>query len=372
MNIKTVLKTSVAAAALVAVAAPAVVTPAHAGLNNGNKNSLVMSGQIVRALIYQDNGEQSHLFNADGVNTRSRLRWIASGQMTESVKIGGVVEMNFPTSNDGGSLGVNGETNSSQTTWGFRKTEITFTHKAAGKLSLGQSSVAGDGASTQSLLSHASIGSSHGSVELMRGSSFAQSTGAITTIGTGGVANYDPGREDRIRYDTPSFGGLKLSLSQQDSGASVGANYSGKFGGVSVSAAAFYRNHASSSTSLNATMGGSVAAKHDSGVAAEFGMTREDAETGTTLEGKNWHAGVGYAAALTNLGTTGFALTFNDSEDALSKGDSGDSWAITVNQNISAVGADLYAGYVKSSYSDTTATTYEDFTTIFAGTRLNF
>jgi len=376
VNIKTVLKTSVAAAALVAIGAPAVVSQAEAGINNGNKNSLVMSGQIVRNLIYQDNGDSHQLFHADGVNTRSRVRWIVSGQMTESVGIGGLVEMNFPSSNATGSLGTagsnNGEVNT-DTAFAIRHSRIDFKHKAAGTLSIGQSSVAGDGATTQSFLPGAAIGSSGGNPEIMRASTFFNdTTKAVSAIGSSAIGNFDPSREDRIRYDTPSFGGLKLSVSHQDSGASVGANYSGKFGGVQVAAAAFYRNTAASSTTVDSTMGGSIAAKHDSGISAEFGYSKEDAPTGVLIEGKNWHAGVGYSANLTNLGSTGFVFAYGHTDDGVANGDTGKSWTVSVNQKVSSVGADIYAGYARASYDDSTANSYDDFSTIFAGTRLNF
>jgi len=52
VNIKTTLKTSVAAAALFAVAAP-VATPASAAddtLSSGNKNSLKISGYIAKSI----------------------------------------------------------------------------------------------------------------------------------------------------------------------------------------------------------------------------------------------------------------------------------------------------------------------------------
>jgi len=383
VNIKTTLKTSVAAAALVALGAPAVVAPAEAGVNNGNKNSLVMSGQIVRALFYQDNGDSSQLFNGDGVNTRSRIRWIVSGQMTESVSIGGLVEMNFPNSNFNGSLGTpatsstaginNGDVNSDS---GFqiRHSKVDFKHKSLGTLSIGQSSVAGDGAVTQSLASQTPLHSATGG-ELMRASTFFNNTtNTVSAVGSGALGNYDPGREDRVRYDTPSFGGLKAAVSYQGTGeGSVGLNYGGKFGGVQVKAAAMYRGRAAAATGQDATYGGSLAVKHDSGIAGQVGYSAEDAASGNAVEGQAWHVGLGYASNMNNLGTTSFDVTFAQSDESTADNDQGETWAVSVNQKVSSVGMDLYAGAMRASYDDGTATSnYEDFTTIFAGTKLNF
>jgi len=66
MTIKTTLKTSVAVAALFAVAAPVVSSPAEAGLANGNDNGVVISGAINRSLMYVDNGSANGWLNTDG------------------------------------------------------------------------------------------------------------------------------------------------------------------------------------------------------------------------------------------------------------------------------------------------------------------
>lgn len=376
MNIKTVLKTSVAAAALVAIAAPAVVSPAQAGLNNGNKNSVVMSGQIARTLVYQDNGTDSSLFNTDGVDTNTRLRWIVSGQATESVTVGGVVEMNMPLSNSTYSLGQKGTADSATdaTAWGMRKTEVTFKHKQAGKLSIGQGSAAGDGASTQSLGSWGASMNVQGKGGAGASTYLNSTAKTLTGISVGdSVGQYDPGRIDRVRYDTPTFGGLSLAVSYgSNSQSGVGANYGGKFGGIEVAAGAFYQKSDGAAGNVDSTAGGSIAVKHDSGISAQAGYTRENSRD-ATIEGKEWHAGLGYAADLTNLGTTGFAINYSRSTDATSIGDKGTSLGLAVNQNIAAAGTDVFLAYSRSTYDDTTtAVNYDDFSSIMAGTVLKF
>ena len=102
MSIKTTLKASVAAAALIAVAAPVISSPAEAGLANGNDNSVVISGSLNRALMYTDNGTANDWSNVDGGTDNSRLRILVSGKLTDSIKVGGVWEANLPVSNDGG------------------------------------------------------------------------------------------------------------------------------------------------------------------------------------------------------------------------------------------------------------------------------
>ncbi len=375
MNINTGLKSTVAITALVAIGAPVIVSSANAGLNNGNKNGVVMSGQIVRALIYQDDGHNSQLFNTDGFDTASRIRWIITGQMTESVSMGGLVEMNFPNSNRDFALGTAGANNGevdTDTAFAIRHSRIDFTHKAAGKLSLGQSSVAGDGATSQTFTSYPPVISASADAPLSNSTFWNNTTSSLSTVGQAAIEDYDPSREDRIRYDTPSFGGLSLAISHQDTGQSVGANYAAKYGDVQVAAAAFFKNNAGGSTTQTSTAGGSIAVKHSSGLSADISYSKEESEAGILAEGKNWHAGLGYAADLTNLGTTGFGFIYSVTEEGAADNDEGTQLAVTVNQKVASVGADLFAGFTYATYDDGTSTDFDDFSTIFTGARLNF
>jgi predicted regulator of Ras-like GTPase activity (Roadblock/LC7/MglB family) len=61
VNIKTTLKSSVAVAALFAVAAP-VANAADDTLKSGTKNSLTISGQVVRAIYHADDGVSDKTF----------------------------------------------------------------------------------------------------------------------------------------------------------------------------------------------------------------------------------------------------------------------------------------------------------------------
>jgi predicted porin len=93
---KTTLKASVAAAALFAVSAPVVSSPAEAGLANGNDNGVVISGALNRSMQYVDNGSANSWVNTDGGTDNSRLRILVSGQLTESIKVGGTWEAKLP------------------------------------------------------------------------------------------------------------------------------------------------------------------------------------------------------------------------------------------------------------------------------------
>ena len=142
MSIKTTLKTSVAAAALFAVAAPVVSSPAEAGLKNGNDNGVVISGSLNRALQYVDNGLADNWVQTDGGTDNSRLRILVSGQLTESIAVGGTWEANLPNSQPQGatsttSTGAQGAvTAGADAAFGLRVSEIKFMHATMGKLTI--------------------------------------------------------------------------------------------------------------------------------------------------------------------------------------------------------------------------------------------
>ena len=402
MNIKTALKTTVATAALFAVAAPIVIfSPAEAGINNGNKNSLVVNGQIIRQIMFADDGNNSGMFLTDGTSTSSRVRWIASGQATESVQIGGIIELNIPQSNaagtqslgtanvaasagGSGSLGTAAVTNGANTesegtdgTWGIRLIDISFQHKTMGKLSIGQGNTASNGKSETSLAGVDSIIYSSVGGALGTGLSFWDSTNNVYTtkkIGSSFQGHDGLSRADRIRYDLPSFAGLSVATSYVAGGAwDVGASYSGKFGGIQVAAGAQYNSTGATSTTQDGTHSASLAVKHDSGLNAEvtWGKQRNDAGQ-PTFESQHLGIGLGYIGDFVNLGSTAMQVTWTEAEDAQARGDEATAWNIALAQNLSAVGSQLYLQFEHVSLDDATSTNYDDISMFMAGAKVTF
>jgi len=383
VKFKFALKSS-AAAAILAVAPVVSSGTAKAGNWAGaNDNGIIMSGQIIRSLLYLDDGENSHLFHVDGSSAASRLRWIITGKLTESIDVGGLIEMNIPGSNPASRANFNDSTGprdesfstssgSGDSTWGIRHTKVDFKHKAFGILSIGQSSVSSDDAFEKHLghLVHFDVGT----CDYGCGTQFTNSaTGAVTgvTLGAAGTS-YDGGRDDRVRYDTPNFSGFSASASLIDGGTwDAALNFAGVFSSVQVAAVGGYRHQAEESTTIKAIYGGSIAAKHDSGLNASFGWTTEDSKSTQSFNGEHWHVAVGYEANLTDLGLTSFTVIYGENEDTRAQGDESDAMEIGVNQVLPA-GIDVFAVYSNFSYDDTTATNYNDISMFIAGTRLQF
>jgi hypothetical protein len=381
MSIKTILKTSVAAAALFAVSAPVVSNPADAGLKNGNDNGVTISGAINRSMQYVDNGQSNAWLNTDGGTDNSRLRVLVSGQLTESIKVGGTWEANLPTSNKQGSTtvteaGANGTVNGGGdvTTWTFRKADVKFTHAVYGSFSIGQGSSSSDNKKSLDSTVNNNAGMSHGG-----GVAMYDSLGTAQSANIGGkqFSSYFGGRRDRIRYDSPSVAGFGLSASMGDASFyDVGLTYGATFGDLQVAASGQVQHNGGSGVAEN--YGGSVAVKHSSGLSAS---THYGAESGsgqettgaTEINGNAWGAEVGYTtSAMNSLGATSFSFIYTEASDVLLAGMDAESVQFHLRQKMPA-GVEVYAAYEVASFEDDVTTTdYDDISVFLAGTKLSF
>lgn len=381
MNIKTTLKTSVAAAALFAIAAP-VTTPASAAddtLKSGNKNSLTVSGYVARSLMYADDGEQSHLFITDGSTSETRVRWVASGTLNENVTAGAMIEMEVPLSNSqsNASLGDNGESNGDRSDMEIRQQYVWVSHKKFGKISLGHTDEAANGTSEASLTGTTAIDLSSakpfcGSCTFLDATNATASRSAVTV---GSVFdNFDGGsRDDVIKYQTPSFQGLSVAVSLDGGGSgAVGGFYSGKFGGVQVLLKAGYTERSSTSTTVDERVGVSGAALHSSGLNIALAYAYDDLQAaGTTQDPRMFWGALGYRAKIFAVGGTNFAFTYQKTKDQAADSDEAEHLGVTILQNFDAIGANVGFKYVNYSL-DRPGQTYDDIDVIALQTVFNF
>jgi hypothetical protein len=370
VNIKTTLKLSVTSAALFAIATP-VASPANAAddtLKSGNKNILTISGQVVRALWYGDDGQHEQLFNTSGATTNSRVRWVVSGTINEDVTAGALIEMDIPDSQAMGNANFNGntgstlgqDTGSDDGNWSIRHEYVWIAHKKFGKVSLGQTDAAANGNTEGSLSGVGGVSNTGGKVWAGGGIAFLDattlSTGSDTGVTVGDVVtnNDFTSRTDVIRYDTPKFMGLGLAASLNGAGGGeIGARYSGKFGPVNVIALGGYSEVSATKAgpANDAIIGFSAAALHESGLNIAGTYSTLQAETGGT-DNHFWSASGGYRAKIFKVGGTDFRVGFTRTIHAGTRGDQGETWGIDVEQNLDAVGATVTLVYRNYEYEN--------------------
>jgi predicted porin len=395
VEMKNILRTSVAAGALFALAAP-LAPSAHADFKNQNsKVNLTIGGQIVRSLIYADDGEHSQLFNVDGRTVGTRLRYIASGQLTESVKVGGMLEHDVGQSNDGytfdygitgdsstyGTASTSGATgndrSSDATGFGIRHAFVSFEHKSMGKLSLGQTNTASNGTMETSLM-HSGNSTLAGATMLSKIRFTTGTNGAFSTVGAASSTDTLDGlsRDDVIRYDTPTFAGFSLATSMQDEGTyDAAARWSGKIAGLSAKASAHFANtEAGGSGTVGAAgkqrgIAGSVG--HSSGFAlrANYGHKRVE---NSGRKPKVWMVGGEYNAKLSSLGGTAFYVEHYRAEDIQNAGHEMKTLYVGIVQKMDSIGSEMSLVYGNHSLSDSAGTDYNDINSVMFQTMLNF
>ena len=375
MSIKTTLKASVAAAALIAVAAPVISSPAEAGLANGNDNGVVISGALNRALMYADNGKANDWTNVDGGTDNSRLRILVSGKLTDTINVGGVWEANLPISSSQGLTSNQGSDSGATTTtdaaFGFRKTEVTFTHATMGKLSIGQSSTSSDNKPSLDGTVNNNAGITHGGGMMV----FDKTANANTAATAGSTfASYFGGRRDRVRYDTPSIMGFKGSVSMGDDAFwDTGLTYGATYGDIQIAAAAQYASLGSDTPANNYGVG--LALKHSSGLSAgaHWGEEGGGSNAANGINGHSWGVEAGYTtSAISNLGATAFSVIYTAADATLADDFEAETVSFHVKQSMPA-GVDVYASYENASFEDNNAgTDLEDLSVFLIGTKLSF
>jgi len=383
VDIKNTLKTSVATAALMAVAVPVSADPLDAttGISSGNGNTLKISGHVNRAMVYNDNGGGSTLAHIDHSASQTRFRLVASGVINDDWTVGARIEVD-PNSNtqqsatqtaDGTYSGGNNYAHGDSI--GVRHADVSFTHKTMGKFTMGHTSQASDGVadSNQSgastVVNVNSLG--HGNIN------FWNNTNQNTSNWTPGSFSIQGGRHEVVRYDSPTIlSGLKISASHGNEGNTDFAGYyGGTFGAFSVKAAMGYGNYSGSAADRHFGSG-SLSIKHESGISVQGAAAWADKDS-TDDDASMWWFGAGYDVAVYEMGTTSFAIGYGESNDETAVDAEVDKFEIGVSQAISSAGTTLYAGWRTWDFAIETQTngqndSFDDIMSFVAGAKVTF
>jgi len=311
--------------------------------------SLTVSGQVNRAVLYLDDGNNAVITNVDSDASSTRFRWKASAPMSNGMKAGALIEIENGSNRLSGKGVNNNDDSDDGNNGGVAQRFLRARHfdvwvaGGFGKISMGQGSTASDGVLHANYMH---VGLADINFEPLGG------------LPVTGIASFgDGGREDRVRYDTPSFGGAKLGISYANEGhVQATARYAGKIGSalrldarISYEAADQEADIIAGSAGINASgFQVTVAAAHnDGGVGGN----------------ENFFYGVqvGYTGKLTSMGNTGFGAQY------LQNGSTRKTLAFGVTQDL-APGTTAYASL---RFSDEQATGDES-TAGLVGMRVRF
>ncbi len=330
-------------------------------------------GQFNPAALYVNNGDSSKLYVVDNVHSQSRLGLRARVDTTSGWQVGGRFE-----------FGISGNASTDVNSWytesaseeffKLRWAEISFAKESYGKFSLGK----GDSASN----STAEIDMS-GTAVAMQDKTLWMASGTLWYDGSSDILSelevkeiyngFDGlSRTDRIRYDTPEFGGFSLAGSYSSGDAFDGSVwYSREFSGTRVAAALGVANPGDIMVGTDLLYTGSASILFPLGISATFsGSNMEKQEEGLD-DATVWWAKLGYKTSFYEGATTAFSLDYGESENISVNDEKGSTWALAAVHDIRDWGTEFYAIY-RRYMADSERGDFDDVNSVMAGARLRF
>lgn len=264
-----------------------------------------VSGQVNRAVLWGDNGNDDDVKFVDNENSSTRFRFTGSNEFNENWKVGFVWEnqmesnSSIDTSQD---IGANGD--SASVNFTERKMDIYVEHKMFGKLSLGQGDTASNSTSEVDLsgtdvVMYSSVSDLAGAFSFRdNNDNIILDGGAIpasTFIGSV-YSNFDGlSRRDRIRYDTPTFYGFFASTSYMNGQTYDFALRSAhEWDGFGKLAAAASFIPGDNQRDPYKQYSGSISFLHNSGLNLTFSHGLRNFDTGARDDAKNYYGKLGY------------------------------------------------------------------------------
>ena len=332
---------------------------------------LTVSGHLNRMVQVVDNGVNSEVRHTTNQQSRSRVRWVGTGKLTDDISVRTLIEFgNSDAISSGQSIQateVNGGT------FDTRHIDLQLTSKTMGKLYMGHGSDANDSIMGNSDLSGTLVVLSGGGDEDLTygGENFVTSAGAV--VGTVATFNdeLDGTRNDRIRYDTPSFAGFKGAVSHSnDDQVNWSIRYAGSFSGVKVKAG-IGQNLNEGNAQRTITSGG-VGILLPMGLSFQIAGGERDLDTTGRNDPTTVFYRVGYRFKGSELGETRLAVSYSEGEDFAANGDKLETISAGVVQIIEPLGSELYASYHNVDLERTGVVGIEDIDVFSVGMRVKF
>lgn len=348
------------------------------------KQSIEVYGQVNRALLYADDGNGGELYNVDNDNSSTRIGLKAKYTPESNLTVGANLEFEYQI-NPSDKVWQDDKNYSGDDADKFVKRIVeAYVKGFFGTIFLGHGSTASDCTTEQDLsgtkvISASKIHNMAGGIRF-----FDNTANALSTTKVGDVFNNLDGfsRQDRIRYDTPSFYGFTLSASlTTDDDDAAGDNatvtdgalsYKGTIGDIKLLGAVAYVDYGSTSYYKNLVCG-SISILLKNGINATFAAGTRDKRDSTLDDASYYYGKLGYIASIFSVGPTAFAVDYGTYTDIkrTSNNDDADTFGVFVVQNITKWRTELYLGYRNHSL-DREGADFDDINAAMAGIRIKF
>ena len=304
---------------------------------------LAISGQLNRAMNMVDDGKNTKAYYVDNDASNSRVRFVGTAKATDDLTIGSRIEVAIAPNESSQVTQGNEE---SGDFFDQRWAEVSLVSKSFGKLSLGKGDTASNNSaevdlSKTDVVLYASI------ADIAGGISFRQKNAddTLTDVSVSDAFKDLDGlsRKSRVRYDSPTFSGFRLSTSaisdQRYDGSLWWGGQGFGFKAAGAVAVAFpnvddtdYQYNGSFSmlheaTGLNLTLSAGLQERDNQGDASNF------------------YTKAGWLTKFFSLGETAFGVDYTRSVNLPTGRDDGYSVGAAVVQQFQDYGTELYLQY---------------------------
>jgi hypothetical protein len=406
------------------------------GVFKGNRKvSLMISGQVNKAMTFWDDGEITDAYVVDNDFAQSRIRFQGKAEVAKGWEVGYWLELGFDNASSDSVSQFDPNATAPGATAGegsgieLRPARWYIKSEEYGQLWVGRGSTSQD-----NLYKWANLGRAYSDAELHYNGRFAlrRSDGAIgfssamssavTRIWDDVANNLDLSRTSNVRYDTPTIAGFMLSGSYNPGISDVALRYTEKFGTYTVNWGIGYLVDSDTSgvdrrtgLPINPTargnetkdiVGSAGVMEKDTGlyVYSAFGWRKIDDQGFTNILGRQddianyWYLQTGINRDFIPLGSTnlhvdygvyddwlrGSSITFDGTSFSV-LGSTVTRWGFGITQAVKAGELDLYALFNHYSLDLDTArvisgvatntssqTEMDDWMAVTAGMRVNF
>lgn len=335
-----------------------------------SKVGVKVYGQINRAGLWADNGDASKAYFVDNDNSSTRMGVEAKAGVTEGGSLGGRIEYELESNP---STKVNQSNENVNPAISLRHADGWYDDAGLGKISLGHGSTATDGTAEVDLSGTSVV--TYSSVADLAGGQlwYNDETDSLGELVVGDVFNNMDGlsRRDRLRYDTPSWGGLKLSGSAIEDGAyDLAARYDRKFGDITLASALGFAD-AGDLASWDKQLSGSLSLLHTSGINLTFAAGNQDLTAGDRNDPTFWYAKLGYSLQVLPVGVSAFSVDYGAYQDFKKDEDEATALSFAYVQNLQNWGTELYLAY-RLYGLDEQEGDLADINAVMAGARIKF
>jgi len=337
-----------------------------------------LSGQVSRAVVYYDDGEQSDVRNVDNDVSGTRFRLRGSEDLGNGMQVGFYWELQT-SSAPSADARPDEDGDGSQNSNDLRQANVWFSGNW-GKLTLGQQDGAGNGATEVDLSGTDLSGAYHGRTSFTGGMRWRTSGGGcITDTGAPDpdCANAATGdtffnefdafsRYDGVRYDSPKLGPVTVSVSVgNDTLWETAARVSGTLAGGQLSAALFY-GQASGARNVDNRYGGSASYLFPQGTNITGAYAHSESESG--LDSDVFSVKLGH-----KWGQNAVSIGYGEASDVTSDGFDDTGWNIGYVRSLPRANTQLYVSYFLQSLDGPAGVpSVDDYNAVVVGARVQF